>query len=175
MVRGIVIPAAGEEPLEERDFAGLEDYQAAVGGWIEAIDVPSIGVTVYVNEEGLLRQLPFNSRATFLWWYEVPKVRQKAMLVGDAVLVGLPDRHGRSTDVPTATADRLLKAAQWRVEIRKLGEEEWRQVETVHRDYFEALIGALAIMTRWEMVREVRVVTLSADPLPQGGDPAAAT
>ena len=68
MVRGIVIRAAGEEPLEERHFFGLEDYQSAVGGWIEAVDIPSIGVTVHVNEEGLLQQLPFNRRATFLWW-----------------------------------------------------------------------------------------------------------
>lgn len=67
MVRGIVIPADAEKPLEQRDFAQLEDYQAAVDGWIEAVDIHGLGVTVYVNEEGLLRHLPPNSRASCLW------------------------------------------------------------------------------------------------------------
>lgn len=76
MVSGIVIPAAAESSLEEREFANLEDYQAAVGGWIEAVDLPSFGVTICVNEEGLLRHLPFNSRASFPWWYHVSAARQ---------------------------------------------------------------------------------------------------
>jgi hypothetical protein len=83
-----------------RELAELQDYQEAVGGWIEAVDVRDLGVTVYVNEEGLLHHLRFNSRATFLWWYYVPATRNGAMLVGEAVVVGLPDRDGNSTDVP---------------------------------------------------------------------------
>ncbi|KQZ84133.1 hypothetical protein ASD56_08960 [Microbacterium sp. Root166] len=162
MVRGIVIPAAGEEPLEERDFAELEDYQSAVGGWIEAVDIPSIGVTVYVNEEGLLRQLSFNSRATFLWWHEVPEVRQKAMLVGDAVVVGLPDRRDESTDVPLDIADRFTKRADWRVEIRRLGDSEWYGDDTTYRDYFEALVWAMITVSRWEVVDAARIT--SANP-----------
>ncbi|WP_396653769.1 DUF3846 domain-containing protein [Microbacterium sp. ARD31] len=66
VVRGLLIPS-GEDPIEERTLASLPDYQKAVGGWIEAIDLPDVGITIYVNEEGLLRQLPFNPRATFLW------------------------------------------------------------------------------------------------------------
>ncbi|MCB8045015.1 DUF3846 domain-containing protein [Microbacterium oxydans] len=57
MVQGIVIPADAESPLWRRDFARLEDYQAAVGGWIEAVDLLDFGVTIYVNEEGRLRHL----------------------------------------------------------------------------------------------------------------------
>ncbi len=110
MVRGIVIPAAGEDPLEERDFAALEDYQAAVGGWIEAVDIAALGVTVYVDEEGLLRHMSINTRATLLWWAHVPEVRQQAVLVGDAVVVGVPDRHGESTDIPPAVRDALFSA-----------------------------------------------------------------
>lgn len=111
MVQGIVIPADAESPLELRNFAQLEDYQAAVGGWIEAVDLLDFGVTIYVNEEGLLRHLPFNSRASFLWWYHVPEARQKAMLVGDAVLIGLPDRNGNSPDLPDAVREILLSSA----------------------------------------------------------------
>ncbi len=121
MVSGLIIPADGERPIEEREFAQLEDYQAAVGGWIEAVDLPSIGVTIYVNEGGLIRQLPFNSRASFLWWYHVPEARQKAMLVGDAVMVGMPDRRGDSTDLPATVSNLLLVSQRYRVEVRMFG------------------------------------------------------
>lgn len=66
MAQGIYGPAEGQP--EKREFTCLEDYQAAVGGLIEAVDVPDLGITIYVNDEGLLRHLPFNSRASFLWW-----------------------------------------------------------------------------------------------------------
>lgn len=45
MVQGIVIPADAEKPVEQRDFGRLEDYHAAIGGWIEAVDLHDRGVT----------------------------------------------------------------------------------------------------------------------------------
>lgn len=96
MVQGIVIPAIDSMPLAVREFAGLKDYQEAVGGWIEAVDIPDLGITIYVNEEGLVHHLPFNSRATFLWWYHWPASRNVAMLVGEAVIVGMPDHDGET-------------------------------------------------------------------------------
>lgn len=100
MVQGIYIPADADDAVELREFAGLRDYQDAVGGWIEAVDIPSLDITIYVNEEGLIRHLPFNSRASFLWWHHVPGSRQSSMLVGNAVIVGAPDRNGDSVSVP---------------------------------------------------------------------------
>lgn len=93
MTKGIVVPHDAEAALEVREFSEFGDYQQAVGGWIEAIDIPSLGIMVFVNEEGLLKHLPLNSRMTFLWWFQVPEARQRAMLVGDAVIVGA--RRGR--------------------------------------------------------------------------------
>ncbi|WP_370895088.1 hypothetical protein [Janibacter sp. GXQ6167] len=52
MPKGIYIPATQEAPLEHRDLTGLEDYQTAVGGYIEAVDLSEAGATVFVNEEG---------------------------------------------------------------------------------------------------------------------------
>lgn len=69
MVHGILIPASDARPLELQSFDRLEDYQFAVNGWIEVVDIPDVGATLFVNEEGLLRQLPYNRRATFLWWF----------------------------------------------------------------------------------------------------------
>lgn len=49
----------------------LEALQGAVGGWIELIRLTTPtseanGIDMYVNEEGLLRDLPFNPLATRL-------------------------------------------------------------------------------------------------------------
>jgi len=46
-----------------------------------------------------------NPRATFLWWYFVPGDLQKAMLGGPALVVGLPNRRGDSTEIREGTAD----------------------------------------------------------------------
>lgn len=67
LVRGIYLPADDREELVVRDFAGASDYGRRVDGFIEAVDVPDLGVTIYVNEQGLLRRLTLNSRAPFLW------------------------------------------------------------------------------------------------------------
>lgn len=158
MVRGRVVPAAEGAAIELRDFAQLEDYQAVVGGYLEPVDVPSLGITIYVNEEGLLRQLPFNSRATFLWWYEVHEARQSAMLVGDAVIVGMPNRRGESTDVPQSLVDILTRAGAWRVQVKSLGDPRWHQSTATHADYFEALVMAMVTIERWASAVNVRIV-----------------
>ena len=66
MVKALVVPTTEGEPIVECEVKKLEDYQAVVGGWIEPVDIPALGVTVYVHEEGLMLDLPFNPRATFL-------------------------------------------------------------------------------------------------------------
>jgi hypothetical protein len=49
----------------------LEVCQKAVGGWIETVGYfrkfNGRRCTAYVNEEGLLKRLPFNQEATRLW------------------------------------------------------------------------------------------------------------
>lgn len=168
MVQGIVIPADAESPLWRRDFARLEDYQAAVGGWIEAVDLLDFGVTIYVNEEGRLRHLPFNSRASFLWWYHVPETRQKAMLVGDAVLIGLPDRNGNSTDLPDAVSEILLSSARHRVEVRTAGDPIWHRNRATYPDYWEAIVWAMVLLERVAEVEDARVVPVDSNEITGG-------
>lgn len=158
MVTGIVIPAAGEKSLELREFATLEEYKVAVDGWIEPIDLHDLGVTIYVNEEGLLRQLPFNSRASFLRWYYVPTTRQRALLVGDAVIVGLPDGQGVNTDVPSAVLDMLLTSTRYYVELRLAGDPRWHRNMATYPDYWEAIVWAIVLLERSASAEEVRIV-----------------
>lgn len=163
MVKALVIPTAESEPITEFEVNKLEDYQAVVGGWIEPVDIPALGVTVYVNEEGLLRQLPFNSRATFLWWYFVPEARQSAMLVGPALITGLPNRSGDSTDVPSEVGSMLAHPGEWRVEVRTIGDSKWYRNQTTYSDYFEALVWAMVTLERLAAAADTRVVPVLHD------------
>lgn len=180
MVKGIYVPVDADEPLEVREFASLEDYQTAVNGWIEAVDVPDLGITIYVNEEGLLRHLPFNSRASFLWWYHAPGTRQ-AMLVGDAVIVGLRDQDGNDTDLPPAVTDLLMDDGEYCTLIKVggipesistsrfssillplgHGDPSWCVSCTRYEGYLAAVAWALVFLERWSDAVETEVVRVS--------------
>lgn len=131
MPRGILIPADRTALLEQRTFNHLEDYQSAVGGPIEAVNLPEVGVTIYANEIGIIQHLPVNSYATLLWWFGRPSLRRKAVLVGDVVLVGMPNRAGDSTDVPADLAESIMNAYGHRVELRMRGASVTYVSETV--------------------------------------------
>ena len=170
MVRALRIPAEAEEPITELEVFKLEDYQAAVGGWIEPVDLPDLGVTIYVHEEGLVLGLPFNSRAAFLWWYFVPEARQKAMLVGPALVVGLPDRNGDSTDIPARVVDMIGRPGVWRVEVKTYGDPQWYRNQATYADYFEAVVWAMVTLERWTAAEDVRVVPVTTEELVGGAD-----
>lgn len=161
MPKGIYIPAAQDAPLEHRELTTLEDYQAAVSGYIEAVDLPDAGATLFVNEEGLLRRLPFNPRATFLWWFWVLAARHKAMLVGDAVLVGTSDQRGDETDVPEPLATSLLSPYGHRVEVLTYGDQKWYGNQATFPDYFEAAVWGMTLLERWTQAENVRILPLS--------------
>ncbi len=168
MVRALRIPTDADEPITELEVIKLEDYQAAVGGWIEPVDLPDLGVTIYVHEEGLVLGLPFNSRAAFLWWYFVPEARQKAMLVGPALVVGLPDRKGDSTDIPARVVDMIGRPGVWRVEVKTHGDPKWYRNQATYTDYFEAVVWAMVTLERWSAAEDTRVVPVPPDELAGG-------
>lgn len=185
MVKGIQVPVDPSEPLEVCDFANLAAYQAAVEGWIEPVDIPDLGITIYVNEEGRLRHLPFNSRVSFLWWYNVPQARQ-AMLVGNAVIVGMPDRNGDNTDVPDELLALLTNEGEYAVMIKVGADPAWRtdpmsKVSSIvlpltsgapnwylssarYSDYFEAAVWAMVLLERWSDAVDTKVVPVSELP-----------
>jgi hypothetical protein len=145
MVRGVLIPAADSHDLTAYEAVELEDYQRAVGGGIEAVDLPPFDSTLFVNEEGLLRGLPFNRRATFLWWFHVPSVRNQARLVGDALLVGLPDEAGEMTDLPDGALRSLLSDELWGLELRDGPTEAWSRDPSGEQSYIEAVVWSVLV------------------------------
>jgi hypothetical protein len=160
MVRGIVIPADPDRPVYVRDFADPYDYKMVVDGWIEAVDIPPLEASLLVNDEGLLRRLPFNARATFLWWYELPQVRQQVTLVGDAVMVGLPGLDGESTDLPSSTLTLLIEKTPWSVVTLVEGSPFWLKHPFAYEDYFDAAVWAMMLSDAATGTRAVRIITM---------------
>ena len=160
MVQGIIIPAFDSEDMRPVDLNEVEDYQQAVGGWIETLDVLSFGCTMFLNEEGLIRRLPYNRRATYLWWYHVPHARGQARLAGDAVLIGLPDGNGRPTDVSHIVRDLLLGTSLCQVELQRLNSGQWRPAPSEPQTYIEAVVGA-TLMMEYAPDRSLRVAPIT--------------
>lgn len=94
----LIYDPTGTEPrrVEFSKAPTLEEIQAGVGGFIEAvphfdrmrIDGKWRKVAAYCNEEGKLDELPINKQATMLW---------EAILANQSVK--LRDEKGRYTDV----------------------------------------------------------------------------
>lgn len=82
----------------------IEDYQQVVGGWIEGVGL-GLG-TMYVNEEGKLKNLPLNPVATKLARAS-SSIFAADYIAGDVVLVGPADPEGEDTNV----RDELLALA----------------------------------------------------------------
>ena len=64
MVRSIVIPHDTEQRPALVELADLGAFQEAVDGWLDLIEIPSIGVTIYMNEAERRTHGPLNTRAT---------------------------------------------------------------------------------------------------------------
>lgn len=88
MVRSIVIPHDPARSPRLRHLATASEFQAAVDGWLEPIEMPALGVTVYVNEAARREHHPINCRAMALWWLYSAEPTQYPIFLGDVVLTG---------------------------------------------------------------------------------------
>lgn len=99
LIQGLVVEPDGTFRKVEIDNEHLAPYQAIVGGYIEAITGKI--ATVYVNEEGLILNLPINPSATlFAQRFIAPGHR----LFGTALIVG-PPSGGLDTPVRQSVVD----------------------------------------------------------------------
>jgi len=89
-----------EGELTEYETKGtLSDYQKVVGGWIEPVTLQDF--TVYVNEEGLLVDLPVNPGASGI---------TGRYLVGDVCFVGNADAYGNTKKLNKGAIERIRYA-----------------------------------------------------------------
>lgn len=95
-IKGIVLPVTG--PSREDEFFDFRDFQAAVEGLIEPVKL-SDGSTMYVNEEGLVHDLPPNTFAADVCGLGGRSDLLMYGIRGNVVIVGPLDDDGYSTDV----------------------------------------------------------------------------
>ncbi|QHO69153.1 hypothetical protein BHD05_05290 [Marisediminicola antarctica] len=158
MVTGIVIPHEIRVAVFEHQFGALADYQAAVGRYVEPVYLADANLTIYANEEGKVRQLPANRRATCLWWFLYPETRGRDILVGDVVLIGSTRGHGSTTALPDFLTRQLQHPGRFTIEVRTNDDPaHWYDNGRNFDDYFEAAIVAINLQERWSQVREMRV------------------
>jgi hypothetical protein len=90
-------------PVEEVEQDGLGDLQRLVDGHVEALPVHGReDAAAYVNEEGLLEELPGNARATQLLGIRI---------AGPAVLCGFDAATGEQKPIPDDLAQAVLAAS----------------------------------------------------------------
>lgn len=158
MANGVFIPAEEDEFVKLWQLHELSDYQFVVGGWIEPIDLPEIGVTMYVNEAARRERRPLNLRATLLWWFYQPSWRLRTMVLGDVVIGGLLEDDYNAGEVPPDVIRRLIDDDAHVVQVRPIGGEAWYETRVDYRDYFDALLWGMFLSERWRGTDEVRVV-----------------
>lgn len=158
MTKGIYLPADELAPLEVREFADFMDYQSAVGGLFDVVDLPDLNATIYVNDEGLVIGLPMNARATNLWWMCVPAARNASILVGDAVIIGMPDDEGADTDIPDELLRALTFNGQFRIEVQLRDDPQWYTNVASYPSYWAAAEWAGVLREHWTQAEHLRIV-----------------
>lgn len=159
MATGVIIPADIESAVRQQQFNDLHDYQAAVGGLIEAIDLGHPPMSFFANEEAKLIGLPINQRATALWWLHVPAVYGIDFLAGDVVLIGRPDEEGDTQSAPDEFVRLLLERTTYRVQVQTADSgNAWSGNGRRFDSYFAAAKYAIDLSHRWTQVTAARVV-----------------
>ena len=103
--------------VEFNNKNSLKVLQEAVGGLIECVSLPSLGLAMFVNEEGKLTNLPIqNLDATALYQKEY---NTKDVIIGDVIFTNLEtDKEGNTLGLTdnqrTALLDNLFKMQEKR-------------------------------------------------------------
>jgi hypothetical protein len=94
------------EVVDFTDETAYETIRDAVNGWIECIHLPSLGVDMWVNEEGKLSNEPVqNPTATALWCDDYGPTD---VTIGDVILTGGTDPRGETLGLTDAQLKALL-------------------------------------------------------------------
>ena len=100
---GICIRTSGKiEKVVITDYSDMGQY---VGGYLEAlpIDEQKHGLSVFINEEGLINELPINMPAS-LWLQKNGMWATRGYPIhGDVLVMGATDAEGETPSVPAGT------------------------------------------------------------------------
>jgi hypothetical protein len=104
----IVITPEQEVSVQQMPIANEYDFlNTAVAGWIQAEELSEDleGITLWVNEEGKLNNLPYNPLATILWEMSYGFTD---VICGTAVLTGGSDDEGETLPLTDEQVAKIL-------------------------------------------------------------------
>jgi hypothetical protein len=88
------------ETVEVVEINGYDELKAQLdGGWLEGLRL-SDDAFAYVDEEGIMKGLPYNAVATELCTRLKTGLQQGDFIKGTMIVVGTPDENGDETDCP---------------------------------------------------------------------------
>lgn len=137
MVRSIVIPHDQARSPRLRHLASAEEFQAAVDGWLEPIEMPALGITVYVNEAARREHHPINCRAMALWWLYTADPTQYPVFLGDVVLTGMTESDEGGTLLEQIESD-IFEQREFIVQVKPRGQESWNDSFARFGNVFDA-------------------------------------
>lgn len=159
MPTGILIPSCEAKQLVVQEFESHEDYETEVDGEIQSIKLANPASSLFVNEEGKLRELPVNQRATLLLWLHNRPFQLRDEIYGDAILLG-PTYWGEPDDVPASFVSMLLEPQGFLVEYRAGGEPaKWAVVS--RRRGFATWVDAYGYALMWTRLKDVAEVRVA--------------
>ncbi|WOI90199.1 DUF3846 domain-containing protein [Rhodococcus qingshengii] len=162
IISGIFIPHDEEEPLRTVEFE-QGDYKAIqgfIGGTFGVINIerPALS-SIFVHDDGKIIGLPLNRRATMLLWASDSKWRHFDAIMGDALVLGIPDDEGETMGVPAELDELLLHTSEYKMEVQTVGDgDSWSGNGLRFSEPFEAYNYVLGLADRWGAVTEVRIV-----------------
>jgi hypothetical protein len=117
----VITPDYEVEIVPDPVSLDLKFLQKEVGGWVEVVHLETADglIQMWLNEEGLLQNLPYNSLATHLYGH--------SHLVGTVVITGLDDEGDACTLTEAefvALMDRIVNhtavVARWEKDLDNL-------------------------------------------------------
>lgn len=94
------------EVVEFTEETSYETIREGVGGWIECVRIPSLGVDMWVNEEGKLSDDPVQNPMATCLWYE--NYGPTDVTIGDVVFTGGTGPSGETTGLTDGQLAALL-------------------------------------------------------------------
>jgi hypothetical protein len=161
-VVAIVIPVDLTEPLrlEQIDPTDLNAYRRLVGeANIEVVNLEQPDASMYMDEEGKLKELEVNQRATAVAWTHQSALRNRRdPIVGPAFIVGAVDRRGNDKTTPPELIRLLTEPGSFQVELQMDEDPTWHKDGLRFDQVWDAYIYAVQMAMEPYVADEVRVV-----------------
>lgn len=160
-IQCLIIPADLDVLVQtmELEQGDIKTMQGIVDGRFQVLELEAQKASMFVNEEGKNIGLKMNQRATMLLWLSDSVWRFQDVVAGNVFIIGPPDDEGDSTSVPQELVDLLFSTEKYKGEVTTLSDEDsWSSNSLEFTDYWDAAHSVLELASRWQLVKEARVV-----------------